>query len=180
MYYLNMFTSWETFLHLVWEKYTYNKTRYFVPLLDKRCNQKQYRRRPPPIKNHRIKWHVGVVHQHKVWIRHNDLIQINHSLYCTHSFQFWHVQNLSLLYVNRANQNKLSFLFKKRGKPSLILKTWRKIRIDLILLIQVDALFILLCILSIRVLSAHLYSISNSQYSYITMKELKRMSIDGR
>ena len=100
-------------------------------MLHKRCNQKQYRRRPPPIKNHRIKWHVGVVHQHKVWIRHNDLIQINHSLYCTHSFQFWHVQNLSLLYVNRANQEQTQFPFSWKEENNLLVmeKTWLKIEI---------------------------------------------------
>ena len=95
-------------------------------MLHKRCNQKQYRRRPPPIKNHRIKWHVGVVHQHKVWIRHDYLIQINHSLYCTHSFQFWHVQNLSLLYVNRANQEQTQFPFSWKEENNLLVieKTW--------------------------------------------------------
>ena len=124
MYYLDMFTSWETFSHLVWEKYTYNKTRYFVPLLDKRCNQKQYRRRPPPIKNHRIKWHVGVVHQHKVWIRHNDLIQINHCSYC-YILSSFDMCRIYLFFMSIGQtKNKLSFLFHEKRKTISLL--WRK------------------------------------------------------
>ena len=97
-----------------------------MPLLDKRCNQKQYRRRPPPIKNHRIKWHVGVVHQHKVWIRHNDLIQINHCSYgyILSSFDMCRIY-LFFMSIGQTKTNSVSFSRKKENHLLFWKRDWR-------------------------------------------------------